>query len=418
VPDQAAASTPWLHVEGKWIKDDAGNNVVLRGVSLTDIRVADQLRPGESARSIIDRVTDDTNGWYAKVIRLPIAPDGVEGVAGWNQDPDYYFNNHLKPAVDHCVAKGLYVIIDFHYVSDYNSSAIDQSVRNFWSYVAPRFADVPNVIFEPFNEPIRPLSWSAWKSVVQPWVDIIHAAAPNNLILVGAPQWSQLTAGAINDPIGPLDKVAYVCHIYPIHSEVNWDFYFGETSNHRPVVLTEWGYQSPGDSVVQGRTTGYGQLFKSYVEARENMGWVAWVADYSWQPVIFDRSMNLLGGKNHMGQFLKDWLFEKRDSHLAGGRPNPDPDRMSPPADLDASKSGRRVTLTWHDSAGNEEGFYVERSPFKAGVFVRVASLPADSTSFSERVEEKGKYLYRITAFNRTTRRESDYSNTFKIGVK
>ena len=63
-----AINTPWLTVSGRFIRDPQGNNVVLRGVSLTDVSVADS-RP-RNARLLIDMVTDDTNSWYARVVRV------------------------------------------------------------------------------------------------------------------------------------------------------------------------------------------------------------------------------------------------------------------------------------------------------------------------------------------------------------
>jgi endoglucanase len=155
-----AISTPWLSVSGRFIKDPQGNNVVLRGVSLVDVSVADSR--ARNAPTLIDNVTNDADGWYARVVRLPVYPDAIDGQPGWNAGPDTYFNNHLNPAVQECVARQIYCIIDWHYISDYTSSAVDTATRNFWSYVASRYANTPNVIFELFNEPVNPDNWSTW----------------------------------------------------------------------------------------------------------------------------------------------------------------------------------------------------------------------------------------------------------------
>src|SRR5512147_201500 len=127
-----AISTPWLSVSGRFIKDPAGNNVILRGVSLVDVSVADSRT--RNARQLIDMATDEANGWYARVVRLPVYPETIDMQPGWNAGPDAYFNNHLNPAVQECVARQIYCIIDWHYITDYNTSAIDTSTRNFWSY--------------------------------------------------------------------------------------------------------------------------------------------------------------------------------------------------------------------------------------------------------------------------------------------
>ena len=71
-----AINISWLHTEGKYIKDDSSNIVILKGVSLIDLGVIDHdiwnKRGGKKAKDLIDMATDANNGWYAKVIRLPV----------------------------------------------------------------------------------------------------------------------------------------------------------------------------------------------------------------------------------------------------------------------------------------------------------------------------------------------------------
>src|SRR5512141_2411199 len=113
-----AINTPWLSVSGRFIKDPAGNNVELRGVSLVDLGVADSR--ARNARQLIDMATNEADGWYARVVRLPVYPEAIDETPGWNANPDAYFNNHLNPAIQECVARQIYCIIDWHYISDYN----------------------------------------------------------------------------------------------------------------------------------------------------------------------------------------------------------------------------------------------------------------------------------------------------------
>ena len=215
-PAQTSQSinTPWLSISGRYIKDPSGNNVILRGVSLVDVSVANSRT--RNANALIDMATDNTNGWYARVVRLPVYPNAIDGQPGWNADPDAYFTKHLDPAVQHCISKQIYCIIDWHYIKDYNSSDVDTATRAFWNYVAPKYANTPNVLFELYNEPIYPDKWSTWKTTAQPWVDIIRAAAPKNLILIGGPRWSQNVAEAATSPFSGSNLV-YVAHIYPGH---------------------------------------------------------------------------------------------------------------------------------------------------------------------------------------------------------
>ena len=316
-----AINTPWLTVSGRYIKDPSGNVVILRGVSLVDQGVADTRT--RNARQLIDMATDASSGWYARVVRLPVYPDAIDTTPGWNAGPDAYFNNHLNPSIQECVARQIYCIIDWHYISDYNSGAVDTATRNFWSYVAPKYANTPNVIFELFNEPIGPNDWNTWKTTAQPWVNIIRAAAPNNLILIGGPNWSQNVASAASSPFSG-SNLAYVAHVYPQHGGQSvWDSWFGNSSSTVPYFITEWGWQNGGASPTSGTTSGYGTSFSAYLDSK-GVSWTAWVFDDYWQPVMWDTSWNLLGGDNYMGQFTKDFLARHQNDNLpsSGGPTN------------------------------------------------------------------------------------------------
>ncbi len=339
-----AINTPWLTVSGRFIRDPSGNNVILRGVSLVDVSVANS-RP-RNANALIDMATDNANGWYARVVRLPVYPDAIDEQPGWNANPDAYFNNHLNPAVQHCVSKQIYCIIDWHYIQDYNNSAVDTATRNFWNYVAPKYKDVPNVIYELYNEPVNPDNWSTWKTWAQPWVNIIRSQAPNNLILVGGPRWSQNVAEAATNPFTG-GNIAYVAHIYPQHGgQSTWDAWFGNSSNTVPYFITEWGWQQGGNIPTSGTTSGYGVPFSSYLDSK-GVSWTAWVFDIYWQPIMFDLNWNILGGENYMGQFTKDFLFQHRNDNLPGSGPSPTPTRTPTPGGTGPCDVTYTITNQW-----------------------------------------------------------------------
>lgn len=310
-----AIKTPWLSVEGRSIKDPSGNNVILRGVSLVDVSVANSRT--HNVNALMDMATDNADGWYARIIRLPVYPDAIDGQPGWNANPDAYFTKHLDPAVQHCISKQIYCIIDWHYIKDYNSNDVDAATRAFWNYVAPKYANTPNVLFELYNEPIYPDSWSTWKKTAQPWVDIIRAAAPQNLILIGGPRWSQNVAEAATNPFAGSNLV-YVAHIYPGHGGQSvWDSWFGNSSSTVPYFITEWGWQQGGNVPTNGTRMSYGIPFSAYLDSK-GVSWTAWVFDDYWQPIMFDTNWKLLGGETYMGQFVKDFLYQHRNDDQPG----------------------------------------------------------------------------------------------------
>jgi aryl-phospho-beta-D-glucosidase BglC (GH1 family) len=122
-----------------------------------------------------------------------------------------YISMVLKPAVDYATSKKLYVIIDFHQIDNVTTGTNNSSAAavSFWGYVAPVFSTYPNVIYEAFNEPIDSTlnGWdTAFQTAAQSWVNAIRGTtsqpvAPNNLIVVGSPSWSQHPEGAITYPL-------------------------------------------------------------------------------------------------------------------------------------------------------------------------------------------------------------------------
>jgi len=340
-----AINTPWLTTSGRFINDPSGNHVILRGVSLVDVGVANKAGRGRTAIQLIDMATDSTTGWFARVIRLPVYPDAIDGTPGWNAGPDAYFNNHLNPAVQECIARQIYCIIDWHYISDYNNSTIDTSTRNFWTYMAPKYANTPNVIYELYNEPINPNDWNTWKTWAQPWVNIIRAAAPNNLILIGGPSWSQNVSQAATSPFTG-GNIAYVAHVYPQHGGQSvWDSWFGNSSATVPYFITEWGWQNGGGTPTSGTLSGYGTPFSAYLDSK-GVSWTAWVFDDIWQPVMFDTSWNLLGGENYMGQFTHDFLNLHQNDNLPGGGTGPTATRTNTPVGPTATRTNTPIGPT------------------------------------------------------------------------
>ena len=311
-----AISTPWLTVSGRYINDPNGNHVVLRGLAMIDIGVS-TFHVGHTVIDLTNDVTNSANGWYARVVRYAVYPGPIDGSPGWIANPDYYFNTYLNPAIQNCISKQIYCIIDWHYIADYNDAGRDTATRNFWAYVAPRYASTPNVIFELYNEPIYPDNWETWKATAQPWVNIIRAAAPNNLILIGGPRWSQNLSSAGSSPFTG-NNLVYVAHIYAEHPQANWDAWFGNAANTVPFFITEWGWQAGGAVPTNGTKTSFGIPFMAYLNSK-GLSWTAWTYDPWWQPIMMDTSWNLLGGENYMGQFVKDELALRQNDNLPGG---------------------------------------------------------------------------------------------------
>jgi endoglucanase len=342
-PSPVPPEVPQLHTDGVWIRDSGDNPVVLRGVATGDL---DAIYKGDRSHLIETTIMDIIN--YADerlgnvyVIRLDIHPEVNDetGNHGWlHYDPDFYFENILDPAVQHTISKGMYAIIDWHYVGvSWTQADVIENTETFWlgngtwEGIATKYKNNPNILFELFNEPGGG-SWSSWQSTAQGWVNAIRAKGADNIIIVGGPNWSQVTPQSASELLSG-NNIAYACHIYPSHCGGGIPNWIDYVSSAAPVVMTEWGYENNSDAnVTTGTKTSYGQMYRDWLDAKPQVSWIAWCFDYCYRSVMVDMNWQLLGNgnsttetryhggvedtyENYMGYFVKDWLYDKRNDY-------------------------------------------------------------------------------------------------------
>jgi hypothetical protein len=361
------AQLPWLHVDGNQIKDAGGHNITLRGVSILAPEHNNECTTCNT-RSISEMLSwqaDASRGWQSRIVRLQVTCAKVS-------DPAQSYADIIDPYVQLAIAKGLYIIVDLHFVSNYGTGGIPQVfVMNFWKYIAPRYANTPNVLFEVYNEPINPDVWATWKAYIQPVIDTIRAIAPNNIILVGGPQWSTRVNNAVANPMTGSNLV-YVYHIYPNQgaaTTARLNDKFGTAAQTIPVMITEFGWNdnsSYSDAVTHGTTSAWGTPFRTFLDAHPEISWTGYIFDNYWKPQFFDWNWNLMSGENQ-GQFMQQWLAEKKGD----GQPFP--------ASLIAySMSSTAINITW--PAGSTG--ILMRSTVSGGPYTVIDSLT--STNYSD----------------------------------
>jgi len=298
---------PPLHTEGRHFVDPFGNVVVLRGVAIADLQDVDTERPGMSVQQLLELLTDESARFYTRVVRLTVFPER------WLVDPKQYLVEHLEPAVEVAAQLGLYVIVDWHEISDVEP--VSDRTAEFWNTVAPVFANHSNVLYEIFNEPINQddPSWQRWKEQAQPWVNSIRQYAPNNIILIGGPFWSQQIGGAATDPFEG-ENLAYVGHIYPVIDRNVWSDtgVMAQVAEVQPLMITEWGFRDDGNYIWDGTKSSFGDPLKDFIEGH-NLSWTAWCADNLWGPFMFAEDWKLLTGAGEMGGFARKWLEDTKD---------------------------------------------------------------------------------------------------------
>lgn len=194
-----------LRVEGTQLVAEDGTPVQLRGVSTHGLAWFPQFVNEDCFRQLHDE-------WGASVVRLAMytAESG-----GWCTDGD---RDQLRALIDTGVqaatAADLYVIVDWHILSDNDPNTYRDDAVAFFDEMSARYAGQNNVLYEICNEPNGATTWQDVKDYAASVIPAIRANAADAVILVGTPTWSQRVDETAADPITGFDNLMYTLHFY------------------------------------------------------------------------------------------------------------------------------------------------------------------------------------------------------------
>jgi endoglucanase len=193
----------------------ADNAVQLRGVSLGWSNTGWESASFFHAVAVNAMIED----WKADIVRVPLGYEheinpNEPYYNGYRRDPSNW--TRVKTAVNAAIAKGVYVIIDFH---SHNAEVYTAAAKEFFENTVSEYHNNPHVIFELYNEPIDQ-SWSTIKNYAETIINAIRGKGADNLILVGTRGYSRRVDEVIPDPISD-NNVAYVLHFYAQNHYLN-----------------------------------------------------------------------------------------------------------------------------------------------------------------------------------------------------
>lgn len=389
------ADIPWLHVEGNRIKDPQGNVVVLRGLVFNNFRGSAVSL--ESAFDMIDKITDKNDsqgnspGWYTKVIRtgfeLPYKEIGDKN-GTFNPDDDSLYNDRLRPFVDYCAQKDLYVIILIGSTEKNTWNTFSQ-ISEFWRYMAPRFSNDSHILFELYNEPVNEIgsdteNWLSVRTDTQAWVDIVRSYAPHNLILVGGWGYSEGIEPAATYPVSG-NNIVYVSHVYPgpwlSNGKYNRQWYENQIracAAVHPVIMTEWGFGEDGED--KGTISNYGQPLMDLREELKISNTAMCIRAGQENSIFYDDG-TLRCGEDQMGCFVKDKLYEKRNDDQPHGEVQPPADL--PYLDTEDFETNDLRKLPWKNS-GDESWSTTQQESNSGNYSARAGSIGSNQTTSLE----------------------------------
>lgn len=231
------ASTPYgqhgaLHVENGKLTDENGNIVQLYGMSTHGIAWFPQYINYDSFRTLRD-------DWNTNCIRLAMYTAEYGGYcAGGDKEQ---LKQLVKDGVSYATELGMYVIVDWHILSDCDPNQNKDEAIAFFREMAEVFADNDNVLYEICNEPNGGTSWDSIKSYAEEVIPVIRAQKPDAVILVGTPTWSQEIDKAAASPLDD-SNVMYTLHFYAgTHKDDLRNRLETCVQNNLPVFVSEFG---------------------------------------------------------------------------------------------------------------------------------------------------------------------------------
>ncbi len=247
-----------LKLDGTNLVNQYNEKIQLKGISTHGI----QWYSNFATKDVMKKLKD----WNANVFRI----------AMYTEEGGYISNNGLKDKVKEIVeyAKELdmYVIIDWHILSDNNPNIHKEEAKSFFDEMASLYKNTPNVIFEICNEPNGNTTWSEVKSYALEIIPIIRKYS-NNIIIVGTPTWSQDVDIAADDKID-YDNIMYALHFYSgTHKEYLREKIDKALSKNIAIFVSEFGV-----SDASGNGGVYLEEANKWMEYlnSKNISWVNW----------------------------------------------------------------------------------------------------------------------------------------------
>lgn len=202
-----AAKLPALRVKGTQLVNAKGKPVQLKGVSTHGL----SWFPG-----YVDQKTfnDIKKKWKANTVRLALYTSDYNGYCTGDAANKKALEQRIDAGVRYATRAGLYVIIDWHILSDGNPRTYEKQAVRFFKKMASRYNGHTNVLYEICNEPNGGTSWRTIKTYAKKVIPAIRAQDKDAVILIGTPNWSQDVDTAAKDPIKGYKNLMYTLHFY------------------------------------------------------------------------------------------------------------------------------------------------------------------------------------------------------------
>lgn len=223
-----------LSVNGTKLVDASGNVVMLRGVSTHGLSWFPQYVNKDAFKFMRDE-------WKVNTIRLAMYTADYNGYCTGDDNNRQALLQLIDSGVSYCTDLNMYVIIDWHILSDNNPNMYKNEAIEFFDKVSKKYSKNSNVIYEICNEPNGGTTWDGIKSYALDVIDTIRKNDKDAVIIVGTPNWSQYVDQAAASPINR-ENLLYALHFYAdTHRDDLRNKMVNAINSGLPVIVSEFG---------------------------------------------------------------------------------------------------------------------------------------------------------------------------------
>lgn len=250
-----------LSVKGTNIVDKNGQVIQLKGISTHGLQWFPQYVNKETFEFMRDE-------WGINVVRLAMYTDPNVG---------YTKEQHakVKEGINYATESGLYVIVDWHILSDGNPNTYKAEALEFFKEITTEYKDNENIIYEICNEPNGNVSWEREiKPYAQDVIKQIREIDKDAIIICGTPTWSQDVDIVAKSPIEGYDNIMYALHFYAAtHTDWIRNKAKKAIDSGLPIFVSEFGIcDASGNGGIDYNQSEQWMNFLN----ENNISWVMW----------------------------------------------------------------------------------------------------------------------------------------------
>ncbi len=262
-----AAKPSALHVEGTKLVNAKGKTVQLKGISTHGLSWFPEY-VNQKAFTYMKKK------WKINVVRLAMYTAEYNGYCTGDDQNRKNLEKLIDNGVRYATKAGLYVIIDWHILSDGNPGTYQTQAVSFFKKMAKKYRKYSNVLYEICNEPNGGADWNTIRSYADTVVKTIRKYDKKAVILVGTPTWSQDVDAAAKDPLRGYGNLMYTLHFYAgTHGQYLRDKAQAALTAGLPLFVSEFGISDASGN--GGLNTAEGKQWLDFLD-KNKISYVAW----------------------------------------------------------------------------------------------------------------------------------------------